>query len=183
MDLLVLGQLLLELGDLGLQSRLLQDLGFLVRIDDLGGNKLVEGLSSMLAQEGIGLGGMSLRGSSVSRKFTREVLRVDGKRARTIFLLMLRMFLCEAQISFSNATKKLLHCETWHALLELLDVGALERLVLRLIGLVGGARASAGSGRLGALNGMSRLLLGRLGGVLRSRHRHVEVGAPRSRGL
>jgi hypothetical protein len=44
-----LRQLLLELSELGLQSGLLEDLGLLVGVDDLGGNQLIERLVSVLA--------------------------------------------------------------------------------------------------------------------------------------
>lgn len=47
-DLLVLRELLLELSELGLQSGLLEDLGLLVGVDDLGGNQFIERLVSVL---------------------------------------------------------------------------------------------------------------------------------------
>jgi hypothetical protein len=59
-DLQVLGQLLLELGELGLEAGLLENLGLLVGIDDLGGNKLVEALVRVAGDQGVGLGCIGL---------------------------------------------------------------------------------------------------------------------------
>jgi len=52
--------LLLELGELGLEAWLLEDLGLLVCVDDFGGNELVEGLVGMASNQGIGLGSIGL---------------------------------------------------------------------------------------------------------------------------
>lgn len=51
--LLKLRELFLELGDIGLQSGLFQGLGFLVCIDLLLGDELVERLSGVLCKDGI----------------------------------------------------------------------------------------------------------------------------------
>lgn len=59
-DFLILDKLLLELGELGLEGGALENLCFLVDVDDLCGDEVVERLASVLAQEGIGLGYMSL---------------------------------------------------------------------------------------------------------------------------
>jgi hypothetical protein len=60
-DLLVLCELFLDLNNLGLQAWLLLDLGFLVGVDGLTGDKLVEGLAGVLGYDlvdllGVGLG-------------------------------------------------------------------------------------------------------------------------------
>lgn len=55
MDLLVLRKLLLSLSNLGLKSRLLQNLRLLVCVDDPGGNQLIKRLASVLAEKRIGL--------------------------------------------------------------------------------------------------------------------------------
>jgi hypothetical protein len=60
-DLLVLGQAVLQLGKLGLQGGFLEKLGFLVGIDDLGGNEIVEAFARVLGSEGIGFGSVRLR--------------------------------------------------------------------------------------------------------------------------
>ena len=65
-DLLVLGELLLHLGDLGLQAGLLEDLGLLVGVDNAVGDELVEGLSGMFGEERIRSGGVDLRGIIIS---------------------------------------------------------------------------------------------------------------------
>lgn len=59
-DLLVLRQLLLKLGELCLEGRLLQYLGLLVGVDDLLSDKLVQVLALVLGDETIGLGGVGL---------------------------------------------------------------------------------------------------------------------------
>ena len=59
-DLLVLGELLLELEQLGLQRGLLQVGGLLVGIDDLGGHEVVEGPGAVLGNEGVNLGRVGL---------------------------------------------------------------------------------------------------------------------------
>jgi hypothetical protein len=59
-DLPELAELLLELGELGLQGGLLQDLGLLVGVDDAGGDELVEGLFRVLAEKGVGFGSVEL---------------------------------------------------------------------------------------------------------------------------
>jgi hypothetical protein len=59
-DFLVLSKLLFELGKLGLERRFLLNLGFLVRVDDLGGYQIVEGLSLVLFEEFIGFGDIGL---------------------------------------------------------------------------------------------------------------------------
>lgn len=59
-DLAVLSQLFLILCQLCLQSRLLEDLGLLVGIDDLGIDQLVERLIGMLAEQVVGLGSIGL---------------------------------------------------------------------------------------------------------------------------
>ena len=59
-DLEVLCQLLLELCELGLEARLLEDLSLLVCVDDLCGDELVEVLVGMASNQGIGLGSIGL---------------------------------------------------------------------------------------------------------------------------
>ena len=53
-------ELLLELGELGLEAGLLEDLCLLVGIDDLGCNKLVEVLVRVAGDQRIGLGRIGL---------------------------------------------------------------------------------------------------------------------------
>jgi hypothetical protein len=57
-----LGELLLELAELGLEGGLLQNLGFLIGIDDSVGNKFVKRFSGMLLEQGIRLGSVGLGG-------------------------------------------------------------------------------------------------------------------------
>jgi hypothetical protein len=87
----VLGELLLELEQLGLQGRLLEVGGLLVGVDDLGENKVIERLVVMLGDDGIDLGGVGLRdrGVSIASPAIRKVLGPT----LTIFLVMLRMLL------------------------------------------------------------------------------------------
>jgi hypothetical protein len=59
-DLLVLCELLLDLNNLGLQTWLLLDLGFLIGVDGLAGDKLVEGLARVLGYDFVDLLGVGL---------------------------------------------------------------------------------------------------------------------------
>lgn len=59
-DLQELSELLLVLGQCGLEGGLLQDLGSLVIVENLLRNELVEGLASVLAEQGIRLAGVGL---------------------------------------------------------------------------------------------------------------------------
>lgn len=61
--LLHLGEVLLELIDLGNQARLFLDLSLLVAIDQLGGEKFVERLVGVAADDGFGLGSVGLEGT------------------------------------------------------------------------------------------------------------------------
>lgn len=64
-DLEVLVQLLLELVELLLQCGLLEDLCFLVGVDDSGGDELVNALALVLGQEGVGFRSVGLVSVSV----------------------------------------------------------------------------------------------------------------------
>lgn len=59
-DLLVLGDLLLDLGELGLELGLLETLGSLVGVDDLEPDELVKRLVLVLGDYGVGSGGVGL---------------------------------------------------------------------------------------------------------------------------
>jgi hypothetical protein len=59
--LLVLGKLLLELRELGLELGLLVDLALLVGVDDLGSNKLLKSFALVLAYQVGGLADIALR--------------------------------------------------------------------------------------------------------------------------
>lgn len=59
--LLVLGKLLLELRELGLELGLLVDLALLVGVDDLGSNKLLKSFALVLANQVGGLADIALR--------------------------------------------------------------------------------------------------------------------------
>jgi hypothetical protein len=56
-ELFEVGDLLLDLGDIGLEGGLLQRLGFLVGVDLLVGDELVQRLSGVLGQDGVDFGG------------------------------------------------------------------------------------------------------------------------------
>lgn len=60
-ELEVLGELLLETAELGLELGLLETLRLLVIVDDLGLDELVEGLALVRVYQGIGLGSIDLR--------------------------------------------------------------------------------------------------------------------------
>ena len=64
-DLLVLGDLLLDLGELGLELGLLETLGSLIGVDDLEADELVKGLVLVLGDYGVGSGGVGLGNGSV----------------------------------------------------------------------------------------------------------------------
>lgn len=55
-ELLVLGDLFLDLCDLGLESGFLQGLGFLVGVDFLFGNELIEGFAGVLCEDAVDFG-------------------------------------------------------------------------------------------------------------------------------
>lgn len=59
-DLLVLCELLLDLNNLSLQTWLLLDLSFLIGVDDLAGDKLIEGLARVLGYDFVDLLGVGL---------------------------------------------------------------------------------------------------------------------------
>lgn len=59
-ELLVLGDLLLELGEGGVEGRLLQDLCLLVGVDLAGSYQFIEGLSRVLFEDIVDLGGVCL---------------------------------------------------------------------------------------------------------------------------
>ena len=98
-DLLVLGELLLELEQLGLQRRLLQVGGLLVGIDDLGSHKVIERLGAVLGDDGVDLGGIGLEDKLSVPSPPRQQ---PGRQPLTIFLVMLRMLLRKR---ISNVTK------------------------------------------------------------------------------
>lgn len=173
-DLLVLGYLLLELGELGLQGRFLENLGLLVVVEDARGDELVEGLSGMLLEEGIRLGSVDL-GANVSSMTTDEL---QGSRAGTD-----GGFVCEREGVLwrgthdllvhvanvprqSNVSPSQLRTGDWPPLLlKLADVGTfLVLILLALNDLLLWGRRRGGSWRSGAANDLGGgLLLGGLG--------------------
>ena len=62
-DLLVLGELFLDLGKLSLELGLLETLGSLVGVDHLELDELVKGLVLVLGDDGVGPGGVGLGGT------------------------------------------------------------------------------------------------------------------------
>jgi len=66
-ELLVLGDLLLELGEGGVEGWLLQDLGLLVGVDLASSYQFIEGLSGVLFEDVVDLGGVCLWGYGLDR--------------------------------------------------------------------------------------------------------------------
>lgn len=116
---------------------------------------------------------------SVFAMLGRAMLGYDASGGPTSFLVVLRMFLRKSGQQPHPWARG--HIPRGVLLLQLLDVGALEGLLLSLGCLVGGARLGAGSRRLVAGLSLCGLLLGRLGDGLGSRSSHGQRTVQRRR--
>lgn len=163
-DLLVLGQLLLQLGALGKQSILVKNLFLLVGVDDLGSNQLVEALVLVLGDQRVGLGSIGLGGMIVS------LVGMSQKLGGVKGAYDLLVDVSDVPANGGSAMKFIIVSDWRRAglLLDLTDVRAVRSIVLVVV-ITRGRRSLLGSRsrsrRLGSLGlgGCRLLLLRRLG--------------------
>jgi hypothetical protein len=86
-----------------LEAGLLEDLGLLVCVDDLGGNELVEVLVGMAGNESIGLGSIGL---SIRVLVSEQRKTVVTWAEHTIFLFTLRIFLQKLEVRTTFESKR-----------------------------------------------------------------------------
>lgn len=153
-DLDELGQLLFGLSKLCLEGRLLEDLCFLIGVDDLGSHKVVKGFSLVFSNQGIGSRGIGLR-QSVRDAFERK--QAQGGTDK------LFVDVADVPVQYVRETCHGLSIQNLNLLLQLPDVWTSDGIVCGVGGFVGGG---AGRGRFSTLSSLCSLLLGRLRGHL-----------------